>query len=231
MSTLCINKLYTGIIDKDNKLDFFSRTIDIAVIESEILASPEYTDSHVINLDGINIELASFMNLFFKDGKTFNINSTEINSPNMSLLHRTIEDKSFNLMESILHLYSIDLKIKTNLMDPTSIIDITTQMDAYKSLGNFCSINCSLSFEQIIESIIHKTYNNLTEWKQVIGASDSPAYHVFVINIRLYNSNSSVKDIILKFNYIVECKGEDILKNIIESNDQYSSIVLPTDQE
>lgn len=227
----CAKDLYNGIVDKNGVLNEFSRSVDVAVLESEQLISPKDVDSHIINLDGIQIDFPTFINLFYsKDGITFDINETKLDSTELSVKHRTIEGNLFNLVDSTLQLYSLDLGINTKQMDPCSLIEITNQLNYYRSLGHLCSVRCSLSLNQVIETILNKTQQSVTDWKDVVGdsATNKKVYHVLVINVRLFNANPAVKDIIIKFNYVVEFKGEQRLLDILSENSQYNGNITPT---
>jgi hypothetical protein len=112
-------------------------------------------------------------------------------------------------------------------LDPCSSTEITQQVLYYKSLANMCSVKCALTFNEIIETIVNRTESNIQDgsgdyehkYAHVFGDDDTAesVHHQLVINARFYNANPAVRDIIVKFRYNVEFKGEEWIMKIIRS--------------
>ena len=87
-----------------------------------------------------------------------------------------------------------------------------------------CSVKCALTVNEIIETLVNRTESKFMEgvagehkYHKVFGYAEAPVYHQLVIQARFYNSNKMVKDIYVKFRFNVCFKGDNMIKNIIQS--------------
>ena len=214
---------YLGNNDPNNNLKGYSRIVDVAVLDSEEITAPKELDAHVISLDARDISLDDFLNMFYHvDNNTFQMNKAMAEDPNMTFVGQTIHTNNFHLPDSVLRLYGLDLGVELDCLDPCSSLEITQQVLYYKSLANMCSVKCALTFNEIVETIVNRTEsrihdNGATSWDAAFGTSAVPVWHQCVINCRFYNANPAVRDIIVKFRYNVEFKGEEWIMKIIRS--------------
>jgi len=222
--------VYTGIKDaglalsSNALLSDTSRIIDFVVLDSKELSSPKELDAHVISLDGIAMDISGFMDLFYHTNyETFEINPSMSEKTEIHLKKQNIDKSLFKLLDNVFRLYSQDLNIEFSCMDPCSVVKITNQLNQYNTLLDFCVINSSLTFSDILEMIMNKS-GKLTgtnsvdqelEFKTIFGSNENDQYHILVLNIRFHNANPLVKDIILKFNYNVKFNGNNF--NILET--------------
>ena len=234
--------VYTGIKDaglalsSNALLSETSRIIDFVVLDSKELSSPKELDAHVISLDGIEMDISGFLNVFYHtNNETFEINESMSESEKIHLKKQNIDKSLFKLLDNVFRLYSQDLNIEFSCMDPCSVVKITNQLNQYNTLLDFCVINSSLTFSDILELIMNKSgkltgTNNdeqLLEFESIFGSDSNGRYHIFVLNIRFHNANPLVKDIILKFNYNVKFNGDNF--NILETlqNKGYFTAITP----
>ena len=216
---------YLGNNDPNNLLNGYSRIVDVAVLDSEEITAPKEIDAHVISLDAIDITWDKFLNLFYHvDNNTFQINKAMAEDPDMTFVGQTIHTNNFHLLDSVLRLYGLDLGVELDCLDPCSSLEITQQILYYKSLANMYSVKCALTVNEIIETIVNRTESKFMEgsagehkYHKVFGYAEAPVYHQLVIQARFYNSNKMVKDIYVKFRFNVCFKGENMIKNIIQS--------------
>ena len=221
---------YLGNNDPNNKLNGYSRIVDVAVLDSEEITAPKELDAHVISLDARDIDLDDFLNMFYHvDNNTFQMNKAMAEDAKMTFVGQKIHTNNFHLPDSVLRLYGLDLGVELDCLDPCSSLEITQQVLYYKSLANMCSVKCALTFNEIIETIVNRTESkimkgsdNANDWhqyKHVFGDEDDneSVWHQCVINCRFYNANPAVRDIIVKFRYNVEFKGEEWIMKIIRS--------------
>lgn len=222
MTSYSINE-YLGNNDPDNKLSLKSRCVDVAVIDSEEIIAPREVDAHIISFDAQYITLDKFMSMFYHvDNNTFQMNKTMYKDTEFSFIGRTINTNEFHLANSIIRLYGLDLGVELDCIYPCSLIDITRQVLYYRSLTNMCSVKCSLTFSEIVETIANQNESESGDWTTVFGKPGDedggvavPVHHQCVINCRFYNANPAVRDIIVKFRYNVEFAGEHIVTNIL----------------
>lgn len=210
---------YLGNNDPNDVLNEYSRIVDIAVLDSEEIISPKEIDANVISLDARDVTLSEFLQMFYHvDHNTFQINKAMAEDVNMTFVGQKIHTNNFHLPDSVLRLYGLDLGVELDCLDPCSSMEITQQVLYYKSLANMCSVKCSLTFNEIIETIVNRTETSAEgDWNKVFGETGSGVRHQLVINSRFYNANPAVRDIIVKFRYNVEFSGDEQVTSIIES--------------
>ena len=218
------NDDYRGNNDPNTILNDLSRIVDVAVLDSEQIKAPKEIDAHVIYIDARDMDLTTFMNLFYHiDNNTFQINKSKVDDEHLSFVKQTIHTNPFHLPESVIRLYSMDLGVEIDCLDPLSSMEINKQVLYYKSLTNMCSVKGALTFSEIIETILNRTDANAdADFSNVIGKAadgddgvESSVYHQLVVNARFYNANPAVRDIIVKFRYNVKFTGEQIVKDVI----------------
>ena len=198
---------YTGSSDPTNILGPFSKSLDIAVVDSEEILSPKELDAHTITLDGVIMTWPRFKEIFFQNG-IFDINKAKYNSPEILFNKRTINNTRFNLLDSVLRLYASDLGVDRDFLDHCTTTEIIHQLLYYKSLTDMCSISCSLSEKEIVEIIAKRngfadSGGSALLWHQIFGNGPGEGYHQLVVNARFYNANPAIKDIFVKFYFNV----------------------------
>lgn len=210
---------YKGIADPQNKLvQENSISLDIAMLQSDSLYAPTEMDANVIELDGQYMNLTEFLYTFYPfDLNMFNVYATNANNK-ISFQHQTIKGFEFFLVDTILHFYRKDLG--AGCVDPCTHMMLMNQLSQYRHLTDLCLHDCSLSFSQIVETMMsqHLYMSNCQSFTDMFGSPAEPRYHHFVVSTRFTNSNCKrFKDIIVKFNFVVCFKGEVFIADIIDS--------------
>ena len=107
--------------------------IDVAVLHQEYTPIEVTNDnSHVITFDDIEIKEEDFKQLFFSYGETFGINKLIANKkelfPFISFIvpYRTVDDKRFFLLETILNNIETDLNVSRNCFTTDSLLELST---------------------------------------------------------------------------------------------------------
>ena len=221
MNTSFSTNDYIGDLDPNNKLDDVSRIINFAVLDAEEITGPKELDAHIISLDAQDISVERFLDLFYHiDHNNLQVNKALANEDEISFKGQLINSKAFHLPETVLRLYGLDLGVELDCLDPCSSMDIRQQLFYYKSLSDMCSIQCALTFDQVVETIINRT-EILVEndnWDKVFGKDGDPVSHQLIINARFTNANPAVRETIVKFRYNVEFSGEDHVMSIVNSH-------------
>lgn len=210
---------YKGNVDPKNKLvQGTSISLDFAMLQSDNLYAPTELDAHVIELDGKYMDLTEFIYTFYPfDINMFRLHGISDNDK-ISFQHQTIKGFEFFLVDTILHFYRKELG--NRCVDPSTQMMLINQLSQYRQLTDLCLHECSLSFSQIIETMMsqHLYMSNCHSFVDMFGSSVEPRYHHLVVSARFTNSNcKNFKDIIVKFNFIVGFKGEVFIADVIES--------------
>jgi len=116
----------------------------------------------------------------------------------------------FNLKDSIFSSYSSPesgLGVCPNFWTPCSRIELTEQLLKICYLFSICNVCCSLTFTQALESIISENTLNLFENSIV----------KFRVSVVFTNDNEFIKDVIVRFNYLVDLDtGRELIpKNLL----------------
>ena len=197
-----------------------SKTIDIAIV-GQLLASIETRDNyHIIELDNILISKELFKAIFFyHDNENFAIvpkvpNNDEIiqNIISFESPYRTYDNGvPFNLLHVMFGFMEEDLNVKRDCFDTCCKMELEKQLSLFKSLCDLdiCNVLCSLKWSEIIEILNSKGAKS-------IDKDGNKIPHLLKINIVFKNPNTNIKDIIIKFNYVIECIDE--LPSAIQSN-------------
>ena len=197
-----------------------SKTIDIAIV-GQLLASVETRDNyHIIELDNIPVSKELFKAIFFyHDNENFAIvpnvpNNDEIiqNIISFESPYRTY-DKGipFNLLHVMFGFMEEDLNVKRDCFDTCSKMELEKQLSLFKTICDLdiCNVLCSLKWSEIIQILTSKGAKSKDK-----NGNNIP--HLLKINIVFKNPNTNIKDIIVKFNYVLDYIDElpsDILNN------------------
>ena len=185
-----------------------SKTIDIAIV-GQLLASVETRDKyHIIELDNISISKELFKAIFFyHDNENFSIvpkvpNNDEIiqNIISFEYPYRTYDNGvPFNLLHVMFGFMEEDLNVKRDCLDTCCKMELEKQLSLFKSLCDLdiCNVLCSLKWSEIIQILNSKGAKSKDN-----KGNNIP--HLLKINIVFKNPNTNIKDIIIKFNYVVE---------------------------
>ncbi len=172
------------------------KTIDVAVLTQEYTELVKDSNSHIILLDPININIETFLEIFFPYGNQFSIHKSiltnELYYPLISLQssHRLIENQPFYLYETIISNIESDLGMPRECFTNNSLIKLRSEFENFKSLIDLssCYLSSSLSW-----SIINKMINDYPYDDQIILA----------INIMFKTPTEGIKDNIVKIQYSI----------------------------
>jgi hypothetical protein len=186
--------------------------LDIAVIAKEF--SPiqaTCTENHVIELDEILIDKASFTQIFYPNGNNFGIDHTKLqilrrSKPKIAEyisfsppLRSINNGEPFALLEQILLNIEADLNITRNCFEKTSLIELSKELSSVKSLAdlNCCNVLTSLNWNNII-TILKNEYVNRSSTNPLNQA-------LLVISVIFKTTNLDILPTLVKFKYrIVE---------------------------
>jgi len=181
--------------------------IDVAVLSQDYtLIEITNDNSHVTIFDDIEIKEDDFKQLFFSYGETFGISKTIACKKELfpyisfSVPHRTIDDKRFFLLETILNNIETDLNVSRNCFTTESIIELTNELIKIKSLCdiNCCSVLASLSWSNIKKIIDNDTLSSDYKRKDKVIC--------FVISVIFKTPTPGVKPNIFRFPYVIQKK-------------------------
>ena len=172
------------------------KTIDIAVLTQEYTELIKDYNSNIIILDEININLKTFLNIFFPYGDQFSIHKSiltnDIYYPLISLQssHRQMDNKPFHLYETIISNIESDLQLPRECFTNDSLIKLRSEFDNFKSLLDLtsCYLSSSLTWSSINKMINEYPYDD-----QIVLA----------INIVFKTPTQGVKDNIVKIQYSI----------------------------
>jgi len=189
-----------------------SKIIDIAIV-GQFLTSIEKIDSyHIIELDNISVSKDLFKAIFFYyDSENFAIvpnipNNEEAiqNIVSFESKYRTYNNGvPFNLLHVIFGFMEEDLNIKRDCFDTCCKMELEKQLSLFKNLCNLeiCNVLCSLKWSEIVEILKSKGAKSLD-----LNGNSIP--HLLKLNIIFKNPNTNIKDIIVKFNYVIDSISE-----------------------
>ena len=199
-----------------------SKIIDIAIV-GQFLTSIEKIDSyHIIELDNISVSKDLFKAIFFYyDSENFaivpnipNNEETIQNIVSFESKYRTYNNGvPFNLMHVIFGFMEEDLNIKRDCFDTCCKMELEKQLSLFKNLCNLeiCNVLCSLKWSEIIEILKSKGAKS-----KDLNGNNIP--HLLKLNIIFKNPNTNIKDIIIKFNYVIDSISElptDYVENTV----------------
>lgn len=177
-----------------------NRTLDIAVFTEDVKSSPVEFEGHVVDLSAVAMTEEEFRALFYasNNNEAFMLNcsdtASKANITFNELFYETTntgELQRFNLINEVVSKYSDDLKVLVDCFEPCSLIEIQKQLSKVKTLCDICDIKCSLTWSEVYASLIS------------LGATMVDEIHRLRVNALFTNSNPSVQDIMIRFNYDV----------------------------
>jgi hypothetical protein len=188
-------------------------TIDVAVICQEY--SPiEITcsNSHTTTLDDIEISEEYFKKLFYPYGENFGMDKTVACKkdlfPYVSFIppYRSIKNKNFFLLETILSNIESDLNLSRNCFSTESVIELTNELIKIHSLCdiNCCSVLASLPWSNIQKIISDNKLHSLSD--KCVKEKKEDKILCFVITIIFKTPTQGVKPNMIKFPYVIKNK-------------------------
>lgn len=189
-----------------------SKSIDIAIV-GQLLASVEHRDNyHIIELDNIQVTKELFKAVFFyHDNENFaiipNVQSNDETIENIISFeskYRTYDNGvKFNLLHSMFGFMEKDLNVKRDCFDTCCKMELEKQLSMFKNLCDIdiCNVLCSLKWSEIIQILNSKGAKSKDK-------NGNKIPHLLKINIVFKNPNTNIKDIIVKFNYVIEYLDE-----------------------
>jgi hypothetical protein len=199
-----------GRVDPKQLLYPGHSNVDIAVLSSKALHELRPLEAHIIELDGIYMDILHFFRLFYcGDMRSFRINAAQSHHPAMTFYNRTYKKQRFNLINTISALYSHDLGThlySKNKYDPQSLIQLNRTLLRYRSLANCKFIKTSISSRKIIDQIVEDSRKQNTR----SSGSCIYGYHRLKLYVQFQNHHPKIKDILVQFNYIVRVTPESL---------------------
>tara|TARA_Y100000992_G_scaffold143209_1_gene95053 strand:- start:4836 stop:5513 length:678 start_codon:yes stop_codon:yes gene_type:complete len=189
-----------------------SKSIDIAIV-GQLLASIEQRDNyHIIELDNISVSKELFKAIFFyHDNENFAIapripsdDETLENIISFESKYRTYDNGvKFNLLHIMFGFMEEDLNVKRDCFDTCCKMELEKQLSMFKNLCDIdiCNVLCSLKWSEIIQILNSKGAKGKDK-----NGNNIP--HLLKINIVFKNPNTNIKDIIVKFNYVIDYLDE-----------------------
>ena len=182
-----------------------SKVLDIAIV-GHFLNPIEHRDVyHIIELDNILIDETVFKSLFYYyDQNNFAVlpSISEENEKYISFesKYRTYKNgQPFNLLHVIIGFIEEDLHIKRDCFDTSCRMELEKQLSAIKNITDLeiCNVLCSLKWDEVIDVLKTKgAHSKTTDGKNIP--------HLLKVNIVFKNPNSNVRDVIVKFNYVLD---------------------------
>lgn len=189
--------------------------IDVAVLCQEY--SPlELTcsNSHTTTLDDIEISEEYFKKLFYPYGENFGMDKSIACKkdffPYTSFIppYRTVDNKNFFLLETILANIETDLNLSRNCFTTESLIEITNELIQIHSLCdiNCCSVLASLPWSNITKIISDNKLYNSSLFDNCNHSKPKEKILCFVISVIFKTPTPGVKPNMIKFPYIIKNK-------------------------
>lgn len=181
--------------------------LDFAVLSQSYKSIKiDVCQSHVINLDPINIGIRDFLTIFYPFGDSFGINLQQM-SLNKHLLNyisflesdRSVLGKNFSLLETIILNIESDLNVSRNCFTTSSLVELTKELSEIKNLCdiNCCSVLSSLSWPNIV-SIIQN------EQLRITGTTLEEI--ALILSVIFVTPHDDILETVIKFTYIIELK-------------------------
>ena len=188
-----------------------TKIIDVAIMGQCLTPIEKMDNYHVIELDNINIDEDLFKSIFYyHDGENFSIIQSTNNDPTIESMvsfestYRTYNNGTqFNLSNIIFAFIEEDLNINRDCFDTCCKMELEKQLSYIKTLCDLdlCNILCALKWSEIIQILKSKGAKSVTSNNESIS-------HILKINIVFSNPNTSVKDTIITFPYVIESIDE-----------------------
>lgn len=188
-----------------------TKIINVAIMGQCLTPIEKMDNYHVVELDNINIDEDLFKSIFYcHDEENFSIVRSTNNNPTIESMvsfestYRTYNnDTPFNLSNVIFAFIEEDLNINRDCFDTCCTMELEKQLSYIKTLCDLdlCNILCALKWSEIIQILKSKGAKSLSNGGIHIS-------HILKINIVFSNPNTSVKDTIIKFPYVIESIDE-----------------------
>jgi hypothetical protein len=174
--------------------------IDVAVLCQEY--SPvEITcnNSHIVNLDEIQISEETFRNIFYPYGDIFGLDPKKSCVKDFFYItflapYRKVDGKSFYLLEEIIKNTEEDLNVSRNCFTTCSLIDLNNDILKIKTL---CDINC----HSLVCSLTWSNIVTMLNDYSLVNNHPVNMRPLFVVNVIFKSPNPCVKPTVVKFNY------------------------------
>jgi hypothetical protein len=160
--------------------------------------------SHIIDLDPIHINAKDFLTIFYPFGDNFGINLQKMNY-NKNLINyisflpadRTIQNKNFSLLETIILNIENDLNISRNCFTTSSLVELTKELSEIKSLCdiNCCSVLSSLSWANILSIIQNEQLRTTGTTLEEIA---------LILTVIFVTPNDDILETVIKFTYVID---------------------------
>jgi len=172
--------------------------IDVAVVSEEHTKIELMSDDHILNLDEIEISLEVFQSMFYPYKQNFGINR-DLFLNNTQLLpfisfspnFRTINGKTFNLLEEIIGNIESDLCVSRVCFTKESLVELTNEITSIKT---FLDIKC----RSVLSSL---SWTNILDIISDYEITKSEVIPILIINIIFKSDTPDAKDTIIRFQY------------------------------
>ncbi len=178
--------------------------IDVAVLAQNTSAIKTHRDdSHVVNLDVINISEDLFKSIFYPHGNAFGMDKKFCTRdgviPYISFLpnYRGINGRKFYLLEEILSNLESDLNVSRNCFTTDSLVELTNELISIKSL---CDINCCSVLSSLTWDNINEILNNYKLLQESNNINDK-IVPICVVSIIFKTPTEGVQDTVIKFHF------------------------------
>jgi|LauGreSBDMM110SN_4_FD.fasta_scaffold00042_9 hypothetical protein len=176
--------------------------IDIAFLCQEYSSIELEEDSHIIQLDEIDIKEDVFKSIFYPCGESFGMDKANSSKkeifPYISFLppHRTVNGKLFSLLDQIYRNIETDLNISRNCFTTCSNMELANELTNIRTL-------CDLKSNKLMGSLPWSNVLNIIRDNYLVIASLGKEIQkpILVVSVVFVNPNKSIKPTIIKFNY------------------------------
>lgn len=173
-----------------------ARALDFAILSNIIPTAPKEYDAHTLMIDPIEISSDLFDSIFYsRRNRSFSLNPIQETNQYLSLENRTIDNKPFNLVSSILSFYEEDLGVTYHNWDFESIIQLKKLLQGLKSVYNFYRYANAVTRRELIQSIINEG-----------GIVNGINIHVLRLQLLIKNVSNKFRDIRIILQYHVPLK-------------------------
>jgi hypothetical protein len=183
------------VIDEDIRNKVY---IDVAVVSEEYTKIELMSDDHILNLDEINVTLECFQIMFYPHKQNFGINrDLFLNNTNLlqfisfSPNFRSINGKSFYLLEEIIANIEHDLCVPRYCFTKESLVELTNEITSIKT---FLDINC----RSVLSSL---TWTNILDIIDNYKITKTEIIPILIVNIIFKSDTPGAKDTIIRFQY------------------------------
>jgi hypothetical protein len=179
--------------------------LDIAVLCLKTLEL-KYSNpnSHIINLDPIEIDEKIFKRLFYSSNNFFKINKLNEDDAHLEKYisfhqkYRTVSQKPFHLLYELYNNIEKDLNININMLSTNTLISLDKEISAIKTLSNLSPSNIAVALN----------------WPEIITSLQNQFHHskparvntVLTISVCFMSPTENVHPTIVKLNYKTNIK-------------------------